>query len=307
MRTENRPYDVLTIDGLDMDLVITVPELPGPDEKVMAALVGNMPGGPAANFACAASRLGLRVAALAEVGEDPAGQVIVDDFAGYGVDTSLIRVRPGGRTCFTVILIPPSGEKAIVVVPTFAPFHPPELLREVFGRTRLAYLMPQDHRQFSVVSELAHTCGAEVMVDIEPTVGGNAAIMAGIMAGADIASFNQFGFRAARGAEPSLAAARELLGQGPHTVVVTLGAGGALAVTRDEEARHPGFPADAVDTTGAGDTFNAAFVSATARGLPLAERLRFACGAGALSVTGMGPRGRLPTLAEVEAFIAAAG
>ena len=86
--------------------------------------------------------------------------------------------------------------------------------------------------------------------------------------------------------------------------MVTLGARGALAVTRNEEAQQPGFFVEPVDTTGAGDTFNAAFVSATARGLPLAERLRFACAAGALSVTGMGPRGRLPTLAEVEAFIA---
>lgn len=304
MRSDERRFEVLTIDGIDMDLVMTVPELPGPDQKVMANYVGSMPGGPAANFACAASRLGVRVAALAEVGEDAGGQVIIDDFAGYGVDTSLIRVRRGGATCFTVILIPPGGEKAIVVVPTFTPEHPPALLREVLGQTRLAYLMPQDHEQFKVIAGLARECGAEVMVDIEPTVGGDAEMMRRIMAGAQIASFNQFGFRAARGVAPSIAAARQLLEQGPHTVVVTLGAQGALAVTRDEEAQQPGFAAEVVDTTGAGDTFNAAFVSATLRGLPLAERLRFACGAGALSVGGMGPRGRLPTTREVEEFIA---
>ena len=109
---EARKFDVLTIGGIDMDLVLTVPELPGPDLKVMGDLVGTMPGGPAANFACAASQLGLRVAAVAEVGDDPAGQAIIDDFASYGVDTSLIQIRTGGKTCFTIILIPPSGEKA---------------------------------------------------------------------------------------------------------------------------------------------------------------------------------------------------
>src|SRR5689334_6928888 len=103
--TDDRKFDVLTIGGIDMDVVVTVPELPGPDLKVMGELVGNMPGGPAANFACAASRLGLRVAAMAEVGNDPPGQIIVDDFASYGVDTSMMLVRPGGRTCFTIILI----------------------------------------------------------------------------------------------------------------------------------------------------------------------------------------------------------
>ena len=84
---------------------------------------------------------------------------------------------------------------------------------------------------------------------------------------------------------------------------MTLGSRGALAVTRDEASVQPGFAVQAVDTTGAGDTFNAAFVSATLSGLPLAERLRFANGAGALSVTRMGPRGRLPTADEVRSFV----
>jgi sugar/nucleoside kinase (ribokinase family) len=86
-------------------------------------------------------------------------------------------------------------------------------------------------------------------------------------------------------------------------VVVTLGAGGALAVTREEAVVQTGIAVRAVDTTGAGDTFNAAFVSATLAGLPMADRLRFANGAGALSVTGMGPRGCLPTANEVRSFI----
>jgi len=59
-----------------------------------------------------------------------------------------------------------------------------------------------------------------------------------------------------------------------------------------------------VDTTGAGDTFNAAFLAATLRNEPLVERLRFANATAALSVTGLGPRGLLPTRAEVEAFLA---
>ncbi len=298
-----RAFDVLTIGGIDMDLVLTVPELPGPDLKVMGNLVGSMPGGPAANFACAASRLGLRVAALAEVGDDPAGQVIIDDFAAYGVDTSLIQIRPGGKTCFTIILIPPSGEKAIVIVPTFQPDYPLDRLRAAFRQTRLIYLMPQNSELFFVIARLAHECGAEVMIDVEPTVGANHERMSRILAEVDIASFNQYGFSAATGAAPSPEAAGHLLDAGPHTVVVTLGAGGALAVTRDQAIVQSGIIVQAVDTTGAGDTFNAAFVSATVAGLPLAERLRFANGAGALSVTGMGPRGCLPTADEVRSFI----
>jgi len=300
---DTRVYDVLTIGGIDMDLVLTVPELPGADLKVFGNLVGNMPGGPAANFACAASRLGLRVSALAEVGEDQAGQMIIEDFASYGVDTSLIQVRPGGQTCFTIILIPPNGEKAIVIVPTFQPEYSLQRLSEALRQTRLIYLMPQNHEKFLAMARRAHESGAEVMIDVEPTVGANRTMMPQILAEVDIASFNQFGFSAATGEEPSLEAAQRLIDTGPHTVVVTLGARGALVVTRDEAVAQAGFAVPAVDTTGAGDTFNAAFVSATLAGLPLVERLRFANGAGALSVTGMGPRGRLPTADEVWSFI----
>jgi len=305
--TDARILDVLTIGGIDMDLVLTVDELPGPDLKVMGKLVGTMPGGPAANFACAASRLGLRVAALAEVGDDQAGQLTIADFASYGVDTSLIQIRPGGQTCFTIILIPPSGEKGIVVVPTFQPEYAIDRLRATLGQTRLIYLMPQNHDQFFAVARLAHECGAEVMIDVEPTIGANRAMMNRILAEVDIASFNQFGFTAATGEAPEREAARRLLDAGPHTVLVTLGQRGALAVTRHEAVVQPGFTVQPVDTTGAGDTFNAAFVSGTVQGWPLAERLRFANGAGALSVTGMGPRGRLPTADEVRQFIAHAG
>lgn len=303
MMSDAREFDVLTIGGIDMDLVLTVPELPGPDLKVMGDLVGTMPGGPAANFACAASRLGLRVAALAEVGDDPAGQVIIDDFASYGVDTSLIQIRTGGKTCFTIILIPPSGEKAIVIVPTFQPEYALDRLAARLRQTRLIYLMPQKSELFFTIARLAHECGAEVMIDVEPTVGSDRERLRRILAEVDIASFNQYGFSAATGAAPSPEAAGRLLDAGPHTVVVTLGAGGALAVTREAAVVQTGIAVQAVDTTGAGDMFNAAFVSATMAGLPLAERLCFANGAGALSVTGIGPRGCLPTADQVRSFL----
>jgi sugar/nucleoside kinase (ribokinase family) len=301
--TNERPYDILTIGGIDLDLVVTVDELPGHDLKVMGQFVGNLPGGPAANYACAASRLGLRIAAMAEVGDDDAGRIIIDDFAAYGVDTRYLRTRAGGQTCFTIILIPPGGEKAIVVVPTFAPHYPEDLLREALSQAHLMYLMPQHLEQFAHNATIAHACGAEVMIDVEPTVGAKRDTLFAMLRHVDIASFNQFGFRAATGDEPTIDAARRLLDAGPHTVIVTLGARGSLAVTRHEAVEHAGYRVVPVDSTGAGDTFNAAYVAALRRGLPLAERLRFANAAGAIAVTGMGPRGHLPTASDVTHFM----
>jgi ribokinase/sulfofructose kinase len=277
--------------------------LPSHDEKVMGRLVGWMAGGPAANAACAASRLGLHVAALAMLGDDMSGQIAIDGYAEYDVDTSLIEVAPGATSPFTVILIDSTGEKAIVVVPGTPPSYRMDRVEQALRRTRVMYMMPGARAQFLELAGLARACGAEVMIDVESTVGIDPASLRQVLAAVDIASFNRDGFVAATGEQPTAEALRRLLDHGPHTIVVTQGARGALAATAEHMAEQPGYRVEVVDTTGAGDTFNAAFLSATLAGLALGERLRFANAAAALSVTAMGPRGRLPTRQEVEVFL----
>jgi sulfofructose kinase len=301
---EPRTLDVLAVGGVDADLVLTVDHLPSFDEKVIGRLVGRLPGGPAANSACAASRLGLRVAALATVGDDEAAQIIIDGYTEFGVDTSLIEVAPDATSPFTVILIDPTGEKAIVVVPGTPPRYRMDRVEQTLRRARAMYMMPGERAQFLELSRLARACGAQVMIDVESTVGFDAASLEQLLAAVDIASFNQDGFIAATGQQPSPETLRRLLDYGPHTVVVTRGAQGALAATADQVAEEAGYRVEVVDTTGAGDTFNAAFLCATFDGLALEERLRFANAAAALSVTSIGPRGLLPTRREIEDFLA---
>jgi sulfofructose kinase len=296
-------FDILAVGGVDADLVLTVDHLPSFDEKVIGRLVGRLPGGPAANSACAASRLGLRVAALATVGDDEAAQIIINGYTEFGVDTSLVEVAPEATSPFTVILIDPTGEKAIVVVPGSRPRYPMDRVEQALRRSRAMYMMPGDQAQFLELAQLAQACGAEVMIDVESTVGFEPATLARLLAPVDIASFNQDGFIAATGERPSPEALGRLLDYGPHTVVVTRGAQGALAVTADQAAEVQGYRMEVVDTTGAGDTFNAAFLCATFDGLALDQRLRFANAAAALSVTSIGPRGNLPTRREIEQFL----
>ncbi|MFL5806038.1 MAG: carbohydrate kinase family protein [Roseiflexaceae bacterium] len=300
---EPRTLDVLAVGGIDADLVLTVDRLPSFDEKVIGRLVGRLPGGPAANSACAASRLGLRVAALATVGDDEAAQIIIDGYTAFGVDTSLIEVAPDATSPFTVILLDPTGEKAIVVVPGTPPRYRMDRVEQALRQARAMYMMPGERAQFLEITRLARACGAEVMIDVESTVGFDAESLDRLLAAVDIASFNQDGFLAATGEQPTPEALRRLLDYGPHTIVVTRGAQGALAATADRVAERPGYRVDVVDTTGAGDTFNAAFLCATFDGLALDQRLRFANAAAALSVTSIGPRGRLPTRQEIESFL----
>lgn len=298
-----RPYDVIAVGGVDVDIVMTVDRLPSHGEKVLGRLVGRLPGGTVGNFACAAGRLGLNVASFSIVGADDAGRLVLADFEQFGVATDFVRVDPEVETHFTVILIEPSGERSIVVVPMFKERHDLDLARQALSKARALYLMPNDVEQFIALASIAREVGALVMIDVEPTIGADRRKLEQILAWTDIASFNEAGLTAVSGEEPTVAGARSLLAFGPNTVVVTLGSRGALAVTHEESAQRAGFHVPVRDTTGAGDTFNAAFLSATLRGEPLPRRLLFANAAAAIAVTGLGPRGSLPTRTEVEAFL----
>ena len=299
----DRTIDVLAVGGAGLDTVITLDRLPAHDEKVIGEFVGYMPGGPAGNFACAASRLGLRAAALAKVGADEAGRLIVEDFQRFGVDTSWVQVIAGEQSNFTVCLIDPTGEKAVVVVPMLDDSYQLDVARRVLPRTRLLFGMPNDHARFRELAKLAHDCGAEVMIDVEPTVVPNRPDLKQFLEGVDIVSFNRASFVAATGEEPSVAAAERLLNDGPRLIIVTQGAHGSLAVAPDAAAEWPGYRVEVVDSTGASDTFNAAFVRTMFAGKPLPERLRFANAAAALAVTGVGARGQLPSEEDVEEFL----
>jgi len=77
-----------------------------------------------------------------------------------------------------------------------------------------------------------------------------------------------------------------------------------MALHDGQVVRSPAFPVDVVDTTGAGDSFNAGFIHAYVfQGLPLQEALRFANACGALSATGVGGTAAQPTLEQVRAFL----
>lgn len=297
------PFDILAIGGIDLDLVMEVERLPDHGEKILCELVGRLPGGSVANLACAAARLGMRVASLSTVGPDEAGQMIVDDFENYGVDTGYVLVRPDIDTPFTVILIEPSGERSIIVVPTFWEDYDANFLQTALSQTKAMHSIPNDPALFKKIAKIARTEGVLVMIDVDTTIVADREMLEQILHRVDVASFNERALVSISGEEASVAGARQLLQYGPHTVVVTLGERGALAVTAEEAAEVPAWKVPIKDTTGAGDTFNAAFLTATLRGYQLEHCLAFANGAAALAVTGLGARGKLPTSSEVEDFL----
>ncbi|MBI5879064.1 MAG: carbohydrate kinase family protein [Chloroflexi bacterium] len=307
MSNELKPLDVIAAGRGTIDLVLEVDGLPGHDQKVMGKLVGWLPGGTVANFACAASHLGLRTGFLGSVGGDQYAQIVLDDFTRFGVQTDHIERRTGNATGLTVVMVDHTGEKGVVVVPTYAdPFVIDAAARAYLATARVVYSMPYALDRLRQLSDAVHAGGGRCALDIERTVASRGDNLKMVLGLCDIAFFNVEGLEAATGRDDPRAAA-ELLALGPDAVIVTLGARGSMAFTRTGEAAHPGFRVPVVDTTGAGDCFNAAFLRGYLHSWPLERCVTFANAAAALSVTRMGPRAAVPDEGEVEAFLARAG
>jgi len=313
MAESNKQWDVVAVGSATIDLVIKVERLPGHDEKVIGRHVGWLPGGTVPNFACAASRLGLRTGFLGTVGDDAPGRLVVEDFHRFGVNTDHLTTLPGTPTYYTVILLPPGGERAIVVVPTY-PDDTPLTYKEqtCVASARAVYIMTGNVERFEALAGAARAGGALVMVDVEPTLALDMARLKRILSATDVASFNRAGLESATGqpATDLVKTARQMLDLphpkwdlNPQVVVVTLGREGCLAVTADDEVRCPGFETEVVDTTGAGDCFNAAFLTGYLSGWSLERMANFGNAAAALSVTKLGPRAGIPTRKQVLKFL----
>ncbi len=295
-------FDLIAVDKSWVDIVLRLPTLPGYDQKVQAELVGRYPGGMGGNVVCAASQLGVRTGLVSWIGDDEDGQRVREDLQRFGVDTTHVRVNPGASTNFTVVLVAPSGEKALVIVPTtFDVLHLDTPMAAYLSSARIVYCAAYDLDQLAQVARVVRAAGGLVATDLEPVTVGDGETLARALRLVDIVFLN---VEALHTDDPAQSA-RELCTQGPHVVAVTMGARGSLACTAEELVYRPAFSVPVVDTTGAGDCFAAAFLVAHLRGWLLSEALDYAQAAAALSLQAYGPRGHLPTDAEVRSFLSA--
>jgi ribokinase/sulfofructose kinase len=280
-----------------------VPALPGHDQKVLGQFVAKQPGGVGGNVACAASRLGLRAGLVSWVGDDAEGRLVLDNLRRFGVDVTHVVVEPSTRTNFTTVLIDPSGEKAVIIVPTaFNTLILDPSLIAYLSVARLVYSTAYDPDQLERTASVVHAAGGLMSTDIEPVAGPQDETLRQVLSVVDIA----FVDADALNPDDYGQAAQELRAAGPKLVVITLGAQGALACDAQGIIRCPAFRVPVVDTTGAGDCFTAAFLAAYLHQFPLKQAILYAHAAAALSIQGYGARGALPNDEQVHHFLATA-
>ncbi|MFD5447341.1 ribokinase [Streptomyces sp. NPDC127100] len=298
-------YDLLVVGSANADLVIGVDRRPGAGETVLGSDLAVHPGGKGANQAVAAARLGARTALLARVGDDSYGRLLLDSQRAAGVDTVGVLVG-GAPTGVALITVDPSGDNSIVVSPG--------------ANGRLA---PGDVRAASSLFHASRVVSAQLEIPLETVVevvrclapdsrfvlnpSPPRPLPQEVLAACDPLIVNEHEVKVILGdACPSERPedwAGLLLAKGPRSVVVTLGADGALVASAAEGVRRvPSVAVDAVDTTGAGDAFTAALAWRLGTGASLAEAAAYAARVGAVAVTKAGAQVSYPTAAEVEAL-----
>ena len=291
---------VLIVGGANLDLTAVAPRLPGRGETVLARAYRELPGGKAANVACAAAVWGADVSFVGRVGDDAFGDTLLAAWRDIGVDTAHVRRDPAG-TGLGMVFMDARGDYQTLVVPRAndrldaddVATLPATLWDEV-GVVALALEAPVEamvataraalNRRLPLVLNAAP---AEGMVDdlwlcaSHLVVNEHEAVQ---LTGLDVG-----------GPGDAMTAASALLermvaGRG-EAVVVTLGARGAVLARTDEKAEHVAAPTvEAVDSLGAGDTFVGVLVAEVAAGCELRAAVEAACRAGAAAVTVEGAR-----------------
>lgn len=309
MGTEPRELDVLVIGELNCDLILSGNVAPvfGQVEKLIDVADLTI-GSSSAIFACGAARLGLRVGFIGKVGDDTFGHFMVDALRGYGIDTSGIVVDPTVKTGLTVILSRGNDRAILTYLGSIAALRPDEVGRSIFARARHlhlgSYYLLDGLRP--VVAELyaeAKAAGLSTSLDTnyDPRETWDGGIDA-VLAHTDVFLPNAAELLAitrTRDVEAGLAALRSRVG----TVAVKLGGEGSRAVQGNLDERADIVPVDLVDTTGAGDSFDAGFVYGYLAGWDLARTLRFAGACGSLSTRAAGGTAAQATLAEALAQV----
>lgn len=295
------------IGSINMDMVTVVERFPRAGETLTGKSFSTVPGGKGANQAVALGRLGVPVRMAGLVGSDAFGAEYVRHFEKNGVDTSLVGVSQGNTTGTATIEVNADGENHIVVVPGANGDCSMEWLDGVLGKLADADIFLLQHEiplevVFSAIRRL-NAMGKTVILDPAPA----AQVPEDALRSIDYITPNETELRAITPSLPESADAAErmeyLLSQGVGCVVHKAGRDGAFIATRGGIAHVPGFPVEAVDTTAAGDTFNAGFAAWLAMGLPLPEAARMANAAAAISVTAYGAQAGMPNMDRVRKLL----
>ncbi|GED32901.1 ribokinase [Brevibacillus centrosporus] len=301
------PPQVVVIGSLNMDIVVEAKRPPLMGETVHGNQVHFIPGGKGANQAVASARLGAKTTMIGAVGADAFGTELLQALKQEGIDVEAVKAEADSHTGVASIVLSQGDNQIIVVAGANGQVTAADIDQHVDKIKQSDVVLLQLEIPLETViyaAAKAKELGKTVVLNPAPA----RELPDELLSQVDVLIPNEseLYLLAQADAKIELADAMQaMLQKGVSTVVTTLGSKGAAYLTaKGEQGLVASHRVQVVDTTGAGDSFNAGFSYALAGGAAVGEAVAFATKVAALAVTKLGAQAGMPTLAQVEEFIA---
>lgn len=300
--------NIVVVGSFNTDMTIRLLRLPRPGETLVGGEFMTAAGGKGANQAVAAARAGGQVSFVARLGRDRLGDEALVGFARDGINVRHVTRDLRAASGAALILVGRGGENCIAVAGGANERLSPAHVRKagpVIKRAKILLMQLETPLEtIEAAARIAAFNGTWVILNPAPA----GALPDRLLRRVSILTPNESeaesltGIRI-KGRADAERAAEKLRGRGVETVILTLGARGALISDSQGAELVPGFKVRAVDTTGAGDVFNGALAVALTEGQTHREAVRFANAAAAVSVTSLGAQPSAPRRRAIDQFL----
>jgi len=295
---------IIVIGSSNTDMVIKTEKIPMPGETILGGTFLMNPGGKGANQAVAASRLGGKVTFIAKIGDDLFGNQTTGILKKEGIDTSYIIKDSELPSGIALITVDEEGENSIVVAPgSNHNLMVQDIDNDILTGDKFKVMLLQLEIPLMTVEYAALTAaesGIKVILNPAPAQKLHDYLLRHIwLITPDESEVELLTGIKVHNEFTAEAAATSLLKRGVKNVIITMSAKGAFVKSEDFTEMFPGIQVKAVDTTGAGDVFNAALAVATAEGKGLRDAVIFANKAASICVTRMGAQASAPYRKEI--------
>lgn len=301
--------EIIVIGSSNTDFIMKMERLPRKGETITNAMFMQTFGGKGANCAVGAARANGNVAFVNCVGDDPFGPLIIENMQRAGVKTDAMLQAQGIASGSALVMIDEHGDNYLSVAPganyRLLPAHIADLAPRITTAAMVVLQYEILPETLNAAIDLAHSLGRQILFNFAPArpIDEHYLAKTTYLVVNEVEAEYLCGFPIHSEVQAQAAADR-LLQKGPQAIAITLGGRGAIAVDRTGCFYVPANPVEPVDTTAAGDIFCGALAVALVEGRSLADSIRFANAAAAISVTRLGAQPSAPSRKEIDQYLA---